>query len=100
MYSATRAKPAVLIGGRHLFCLCVAAGRPTRRTTDRRPAAATRARQALQPKSRQRRSLQRIAVLADTQVPVLINGETGWAKNFSPAPFIFQAAAPMRLLLR
>ncbi|UOO82052.1 sigma-54-dependent Fis family transcriptional regulator [Uruburuella testudinis] len=34
------------------------------------------------PQSRHRRTLQRIAVLADTQVPVLINGETGSGKEF------------------
>lgn len=34
------------------------------------------------PQSRHRRALQRIAVLADTAVPVLINGETGSGKEF------------------
>lgn len=38
--------------------------------------------QLYSPQSRHRRTLQRIAVLADTPVPVLINGETGSGKEF------------------
>ena len=82
VYSATRAKPAVLIGGRHLFaCVSPPADQHAAPPTGSLPLP-PELDKLYSPKSRQRRSLQRIAVLADTQVPVLINGETGSGKEF------------------
>ncbi len=81
VYGSQSACPTLMLGDTPLFAsVSPPADRPAA------PAAETPLPEALSqlygPQSRHRRTLQRIAALADTQVPVLINGETGSGKEF------------------
>lgn len=84
VYSAAHAcgHTAVTLGGTRLFA---AASAPARRPAAT-PARAPELPQALSalysPQSRHRNILQPAAALADTTVPILINGETGSGKEF------------------
>lgn len=82
IYSASGGHTSLMLGNNRLFA---AASAPTCRpvpASPREPELPAALAALYGPQSRYRRSLQRIAALADTPVPILINGETGSGKEF------------------
>ncbi|MDO5640428.1 MAG: sigma-54-dependent Fis family transcriptional regulator [Neisseria sp.] len=81
LYGSAAERATVMLGDTRLFA-SVSPPADQHTTSPDEPELPAALAQLYGAKSRHRRTLQRIAVLADTPVPVLINGETGSGKEF------------------